>query len=217
MALRNYSLLFCIGLGLFAHCGSSNSQDSDSVKTSITESIPSQNKAGENPETQPEKISDYFQEVPEFYLPIPFNRRLAVLNAASAEQSVTIKVSPQKVMRYYRGELDDINAYLKIYSVNDGLDYQMTYWNQSDGNRLIALAKGGGYEEGEVADAIFFFRRNQGKWEEVKSLVPTIKLSDFLPAAFLQKYQLDANQKADFYYVLPQKGKDINIHFNVYA
>lgn len=109
---------------------------------------------------------------------------------------------------------DPQNGYLSaFYDTLEGYKYQICYWNLKDGRKLVAINKHEGFGK------LKFYLYEEGKLKDGSSYAPdinNIQMTDFFDTSRLnakEKKNLQSifKEKLVFQYVLPRKGKSIEM------
>lgn len=215
--MKKYIFFALISTFLFACSSSTNEEkgaaDSTLLENGNTHFVSTNSKKELN-------IEEYFKIIPEKYLPIPLNRRNAVLNAKNPEYCVTIKDEKNEKRCWYCNVSDNQNAFINIVATGPDWSsmYEMAYWTLPNGDKHLALSYNNYiFETNKNKYFIAFLKYYplKDKWEELPNPIPKLTVKDIVPQNMIQKWSLSPSHTPNFNYELPQKGKTILLHWYV--
>ncbi len=199
--------LFCLCLMLMFCNG--NSQDVDSTNTMTVDAALFESLK------QPFNIKSYFLLLPDAafesaapqgswgLLPFLPEKRQNLLETGIVDSTL-----------WRLDTLDYRNGYIKFHSDTDGFSYtyEITYFQQSDGRRMVAVAIHESDMCCETTD-FAFYRLEDRQWREITTeVIPELTLSDFLSSeADLSEFSYEFVQKPPMKIELPQRGKNLKV------
>lgn len=218
--MKKYIFLAFISTLLFACSPSKNKERnaSDSTFSTLLENEKTTSVSKTNEKQL--NIEEYFKIIPEKYLPIPLNRRNAVLNAKNPEFCVTLKHEDEENACWHCNISDKENGFISV--TENGADwgsvYDIAYWTLSDGRRWLAVSNelyNFEIDKDEYFVHFLQYHSTEDKWEELPNPIPKLTLKEIVPQNLIKKWDLSPEYAPNFSYELPQKGKNILLHWYV--
>ncbi|NME71896.1 hypothetical protein [Flammeovirga aprica] len=150
--------------------------------------------------------------------------RKKMLTAFKTENDEPLKSEdvddPSREINYYSfSDFDPNTGYLYYanYARNEGVC--ITYWNQTDGNKLVGISKS--YEEHPSSQEIeFYVLRKDGLFVMVSKyrILPSLRNIDYLDLDKLKERNINPDslinayyRNHDLYYIFPEEGKNIRV------
>lgn len=158
---------------------------------------------------QKKNIVNYFLELPEKNLKIDGEERNKILKYPD------FKSAMENSLYFAVDTIDYRNGYMKIVSTGDGAGehYELTYFNLSDGDKLIAVNHiqwAMCCEDSKVT----FLRYNKGNWIDVTEETILVDiLKEFFSSETVCKF-VKEELDGQLIYKLPQKGKNIIVQLS---